>query len=93
MTTDVMVNTLSSAQEASFLEKPVTHLKGVGSHLATKLLKLGIVNLQDVLFHLPLRYQDRTRLTPIGALQPLKEVVIEATVRGADIVYGKRRSL
>lgn len=76
-----------------FLEKPVTQLKGVGAHLAEKLLKLGIVTLQDVLFHLPHRYQDRTHLTPIGQLQPLKEVVVEATVCGADIVYGKRRSL
>ncbi len=93
MTADVIDNTSFNTRNVSFLEKPVTHLKGVGNHLATKLLKLGIVNLQDVLFHLPLRYQDRTRLTPIGELQPLKEVVIEATVRGADVVYGKRRSL
>ena len=48
----------------------VTTLKGVGDALAEKLAKIGIHTIQDLLFHLPLRYQDRTRLTPIGTLQP-----------------------
>ena len=45
---------------------PVTALKGGGEALAEKLARVGLENLQDVLFHLPLRYQDRTRITPIG---------------------------
>ncbi|MGC4011942.1 MAG: hypothetical protein QM805_24890, partial [Pseudomonas sp.] len=49
---------------------PVTALKGVGAALEEKLAKVGLENLQDILFHLPLRYQDRTRITPIGALRP-----------------------
>ena len=40
----------------------VTALKGVGEAMAEKLAKVGLENLQDVLFHLPLRYQDRTRV-------------------------------
>ena len=44
-------------------EIPVTALKGVGAALAEKLAKIHIHNLQDLLFHLPLRYQDRTRVT------------------------------
>ncbi len=51
---------------------PVTALKGVGAALAEKLAKVGLENLQDVLFHLPLRYQDRTRVTPIGACVPAR---------------------
>jgi ATP-dependent DNA helicase RecG len=47
----------------------VTALKGVGAALAEKLAKVGLETLQDVLFHLPLRYQDRTRIVPIGALR------------------------
>ncbi len=43
---------------------PVTALKGVGAALAEKLAKVGLETLQDVLFHLPLRYQDRTRVGP-----------------------------
>lgn len=71
----------------------VTALKGVGEAMAEKLAKVGLENLQDVLFHLPLRYQDRTRIVPIGALSPGQDAVIEGVVSGADVVMGKRRSL
>lgn len=71
----------------------VTALKGVGAALAEKLAKVGLENLQDVLFHLPLRYQDRTRITPIGALRPGQDAVVEGIVAGADVVMGRRRSL
>ncbi|WAB98233.1 ATP-dependent DNA helicase RecG [Pseudomonas putida] len=71
----------------------VTALKGVGEAMAQKLAKVGLENLQDVLFHLPLRYQDRTRVVPIGALRPGQDAVIEGVVSGADVTMGKRRSL
>jgi len=73
--------------------RKVTELKGVGAALAAKLGKLGIYNFQDLLFHLPLRYQDRTRISAIGALRPGDEVVVEARVLACDIVMGRRRSL
>jgi len=72
---------------------PVTALKGVGVALAEKLAKVGLENLQDLLFHLPLRYQDRTRIVPIGELRPGQDAVVEGLVLGADIVMGRRRSL
>ncbi|MDM3870523.1 ATP-dependent DNA helicase RecG [Porticoccus sp. W117] len=72
---------------------PVTALHGVGQAFAEKLHKLGIRSVQDVLFHLPIRYTDRTRITPIGALQPFSDIVIEGEIRATDIVFGKRRSL
>ncbi|BAP42270.1 ATP-dependent DNA helicase RecG [Pseudomonas sp. StFLB209] len=72
---------------------PVTALKGVGEAMAEKLARVGLENLQDVLFHLPLRYQDRTRVVPIGQLRPGQDAVIEGVVSGADVVMGKRRSL
>ena len=72
---------------------PVTTLKGVGDAMAEKLAKVGLENLQDLLFHLPLRYQDRTRVVPIGALRPGQDAVIEGVVSGADVTMGKRRSL
>ena len=72
---------------------PVAALRGVGPRLQEKLAALGILTVQDLLFHLPLRYQDRTRITPIGALQPGVDAVIEGEVRATDIVFGRRRSL
>jgi len=71
----------------------VTALKGVGEAMAEKLAKVGLENLQDVLFHLPLRYQDRTRVVPIGQLRPGQDAVIEGVVSGTDVTMGKRRSL
>lgn len=72
---------------------PVTALKGIGTQMADKLARLQLRTVEDVLFHLPLRYMDRTRITPIAALQPMANVVIEGEIRGSDVVYGRRRSL
>ncbi|MDO8705970.1 MAG: ATP-dependent DNA helicase RecG [Sulfuricaulis sp.] len=72
---------------------PVTSLKGVGPKLAEKLKRLGLHSVQDVLFHLPLRYQDRTRQFPIGSLRPGMEAVVEGEIELADVVYRGRRSL
>ncbi len=71
----------------------VTTLKGVGSALADKLSKIGIHSIQDLLFHLPMRYQDRTRVVPIGSLQPHSDVVIQGKVLASEVVMGRRRSL
>ncbi len=71
----------------------VTRLKGVGKQLALRLEKLHIFSLQDLLFHLPYRYVDRTRITPLGRLQANQTAVIQGEVRSANVVYGKRRSL
>ncbi|MCG8434126.1 MAG: ATP-dependent DNA helicase RecG [Gammaproteobacteria bacterium] len=72
---------------------PVTRLRGVGSQVAAKLEKLGIHTVQDVLFHLPLRYEDRTRVVPIGSLRAGQQAVIEGRVELTEIVFRRRRSL
>ena len=74
-------------------DSPVQELRGVGPKLAQKLADYGIFRVEDLLFHLPLRYQDRTRITPIAAVRDGDDVVIEAQVRAADVVFGRRRSL
>lgn len=71
----------------------VTTLKGVGPQIAERLQKIGISTIQDLLFHLPFRYQDRTHIVPIGTLRPGDHAVIEGTIELADVVYGRRRSL
>lgn len=78
---------------ASLDDIPVTELKGVGSALAEKLARLGIASLQDLLFHLPHRYEDRTRIIPIGSLRIGDVAVVEGEVMKADLMMGRRRSL
>lgn len=68
-------------------------LKGVGPKVADKLAHLGITNLEDLLFHLPTRYQDRSRIHPIASLQHGQTAQIFGTIEASDIVFGKRRSL
>lgn len=78
---------------ASLDQVAVTHLKGVGGALAEKLAKLSINTIQDLLFHLPLRYQDRTRITPMGALFTGQDAVLEGQVVSATVIMGRRKSL
>jgi|TARA_B110000879_G_scaffold50622_1_gene71530 ATP-dependent DNA helicase RecG len=78
---------------AALQDISVDKLRGVGPQLAGKLQRLGLHNIQDLLFHLPLRYIDRTKITAIGGIQPLTEVVIEGEIRACDVVFGRRRSL
>jgi ATP-dependent DNA helicase RecG len=75
------------------LAAPLTTLKGVGPRMAERLERLGLRSVEDLLFHLPFRYQDRTHVAVIGALAPGAEVVIEGEVQACDIRFGKRRSL
>lgn len=71
----------------------ITTLHGIGPQLADKLARLDIHNRHDLLWHLPLRYRDLTRITPIGALSLHNEALVEGTIRGCNVVFGKRRSL
>ena len=68
-------------------------LTGVGPSLAASLAKCGIHTVQDLLFHLPHRYQDRTRVTPIQDLRPNDWSVISGNVCKTEIKYGKRMML
>ncbi|MGH8501604.1 MAG: ATP-dependent DNA helicase RecG [Gammaproteobacteria bacterium] len=71
----------------------LTRLDGVGPAMLQKFDRLDIRTIPDLLFHLPARYQDRTRVTPIGNLRPGDEAVIEGTVEHAEIVIRRRRML
>ncbi|MFK8029225.1 MAG: ATP-dependent DNA helicase RecG [Gammaproteobacteria bacterium] len=74
-------------------ERPVTALSGVGPALAEKLARIGIHHVIDLLFHLPSRYQDRTRVYPIGGLSVGQQVVVEGQVELTDVVFRGRRSM
>lgn len=70
-----------------------TKLQGIGPRLAQYLSKCGIYSAQDLLFHLPSRYQDRTRITPIKQARPGDQVVIEATIERVEISRNRRPAL
>ena len=87
------LRTPHSAFASDIATLPVSALKGVGPKLKEKLARLGLQTVQDVLFHLPLRYQDRTRLLRIGGLRPGMEAAVEGEIELADVVFRGRRSL
>ncbi|HNN28136.1 MAG TPA: ATP-dependent DNA helicase RecG [Agitococcus sp.] len=71
----------------------VQQLKGVGTMLADKLAKLGLYTLQDVLFHLPRDYEDRSHITAIDVVRSGASVLLEGEVLSCDVQNGKRQSL
>ncbi len=69
------------------------NLKGVGPKVAEKLQRLDIHNQDDLLFHLPLRYQDRSHIHPIGSLRAGMECQITGEVQLSEIKFGRGRML
>ena len=69
---------------------PLTSLSGVGAAIAEKLSRIGIQNVQDLLFHLPMRYEDRTRITPISDVRPESFATIEGYVQHTEVQFGRR---
>ena len=61
--------------------------------MASRLADIGIRSLEDLLFHFPLRYQDRTKITAIGGLLDQVDAVVEAEVRAAAVTMSRRRTL
>ncbi|WP_290653100.1 ATP-dependent DNA helicase RecG [Idiomarina sp.] len=82
---------MSTAQPLTRI--PLTTLKGVGEKVAQKLKKLGLESVQDALFHLPLRYEDRTRIAMIAQLRPGQSANLVVDVQHAEIKYGRKRML
>lgn len=74
----------------SFEYQSVQTLNGVGPAVAEKIKRLEIYNIQDVLFHLPMRYEDRTRLTSLGSLQPGQQALIEGVIDHCEVKFGGR---
>ena len=75
------------------LSEALTALKGVGPALAKRLEKLGLSRVDDLLFLLPLRYEDRTQLVRIGALVAGKRCLTSGEVLLAETAYRGRRNL
>jgi ATP-dependent DNA helicase RecG len=65
-------------------EAPLSSLPGVGPRVAEKLAARGLLALQDLWLQLPRQYEDRTRITPMRALQPGVAAQVEGTVEAVE---------
>ncbi len=82
-----------TAQSNDWISLPVASLRGVGSRIAGRLAHLGVERVGDMLLHLPQRYEDRTRLAPIGSLRPGHKPLIQGKIELAEVAMRRRRSL
>lgn len=71
----------------------VSELSGVGAKMAEKLSKIGLNSVQDLLFHLPLRYEDRTRIWPMGQIKLGQHLTVQGEVLTCNMTFGKRKML
>jgi len=75
------------------ITESVLSLSGVGPQMAKKLARVHVHTVQDLLFHLPHRYEDRTSVTSLGSLLPNLSTVVIGEIELAQVVFGRRRSL
>lgn len=72
---------------------PVGALAGVGPALVASLARLGLERVQDLWFHLPLRYEDKTRITAIADLRVGERVQVEGVVEAVERGFRYRPQL
>ena len=72
---------------------PVGALPGVGPALAAALARLGLERVQDLWFHLPLRYEDKTRVTPMADLRAGDRAQVEGVVEAVERGFRHRPQL
>jgi ATP-dependent DNA helicase RecG len=75
------------------LQSPIETIDGAGPQLAASLRGIGLHSVLDLLFHLPLRYEDRRAPVPLRALQHGQEALVRGRVVGAEVRMAGRRSL
>ncbi len=78
---------------SGFEQRLISSIKGIGPRQGERLAHLGLRTYADALFHLPLRYQDRTRLHRIADCRVGMEVQIEGKILSSEHSRGRRRSL
>lgn len=75
------------------LEESVAVLRGIGPRVAERLARLGVHTVGDLLCLLPIRYEDRTELRPLGSLRPGEKVLAEGKIELAEVIYRGRRAM
>src|SRR5688572_25821121 len=74
-----------------FLSTPLQFLKGVGPRKAADLKRAGLVTVEDLLYRLPFRYEDRSRMQPIASLRPGQKAAVLGENRSANVSITRRR--
>jgi ATP-dependent DNA helicase RecG len=73
------------------LETPLQFLKGVGPRKAADLRRAGLVTIEDLLYRLPFRYEDRSRMQPIASLRPGAKAAVLGEIKSANLATTRRR--
>ena len=84
---------MSSDQKIEASSLLVSTIKGVGEKLSSTLSKLGIKTIEDLLFHFPIGYQDRTTLKKIAELEPNQDFVVQGIVEKVSQTFVPRKML
>jgi ATP-dependent DNA helicase RecG len=71
----------------------IDSLHGLNTKVIEQLAKLGIHTIDDMLFHLPLRYEDRTAIKQLSDLKVGDNTMVEGTIQAVEVKYAKKRSL
>jgi ATP-dependent DNA helicase RecG len=74
-----------------FLSTPLQFLKGVGPRKAADLKRAGLVLVQDLLYRLPFRYEDRSRMQPIATLRPGNKAAVLGEIKSSNVAVTRRR--
>ena len=84
---------MSTDQKIEASSLLVSTIKGVGEKLSSALSRLGIKTIEDLLFHFPVGYQDRTTLKKIAELEPNQDFVVQGTIEKVSQTFVPRKML
>src|SRR5438034_10113149 len=79
-------------ESEGFLATPLQFLKGVGPRRAADFERVGLITIEDLLYRFPLRYEDRSRLQPIGTLKPGRPAPITGRILSGAVRFPGRRA-
>ncbi|MEO8071324.1 MAG: hypothetical protein ABI652_07965 [Acidobacteriota bacterium] len=73
------------------LATPLQFLKGVGPRKAADLKRAGLLTVEDLLYRLPFRYEDRSHMQPIASLRPGARAAVLGEIVSANVAVTRRR--
>jgi len=79
--------------EKTNIDHSIDKLRGVGPKVSESLEQLGIYNIQDAVFHLPYRYEDRSKIISLGDAPYEEPILIEGEIVKSTVIFRGRRML